>query len=253
MRCQAMRPLILLRTLAIATATVVTSSAAVRAADMPGNYTLPPPRSMDEPILRRVEVYSGWYLRGDIGYRFQHLGSASTGDATLVPLADSSKIANAAMLGLGAGYKWSWFRADLTGDYGWRGRYTGTTAAGTTFTGKIDDFTVMMNGYVDLGSWAGFTPYVGAGIGGANVIFSSYVNQSAIAPMPTTEITNTYRWNVAWAAMAGFSYSLRRDFLIDVGYRYIDMGDVSGGPSTALKIKHFTGNEIRVGFRYLLD
>src|SRR6185437_2880542 len=251
MRYRALRPLILLGTLAAAAATAATS--AVHAADMPGNYTLPPPSSTDAPVLRRVEVYSGWYLRGDLGYRFQHLGSGSTDDATLVPLTDGNKVNNAVVLGLGAGYKWNWFRADLTGDYGWRGRYTGTTAAGTTITGKIDDFTVLMNGYVDLGTWSGFTPYVGAGIGGANVIFTGYTNLSAVAPMPTTEITTRYRWNVAWAAMAGFSYNITHDFLVDVGYRYVDLGDVSGGPSHALKIKHFTGNEIRIGFRYLLD
>jgi len=232
---------------------VLATSSAARAADVPGNYSLPlPPPTVERP-LRRVEVFSGWYLRGDLGYRLQRIGAATTGDPLQVPLSDGGKIENAALGGLGVGYKWDWFRADLTGDYGWRSRYTATTAGVDTFTGKIDDFTVMANGYLDLGNWSGITPYIGAGIGGAYVMFSQYTNPTAIAPLPSTDVNTVHRWNLAWAAMAGVSYNVTRDFLIDVGYRHIEMGDVDGGPNGTLTIKHLRGDEIRVGFRYLLD
>jgi opacity protein-like surface antigen len=61
------------------------------------------------------------------------------------------------------------------------------------------------------------------------------------------------RWNPAWAVMAGVSYSVTRQFLVDVGYRHLDLGDMTGGPVGALAIKRVTGDEIRVGFRYLID
>ena len=74
------------------------------------------------------------------------------------------------------------------------------------------------------------TPYVGGGIGGAYVIFSNYSNPAAVAPMPSAALAE-HRWNLAWAATAGISYNVTRDFLIDASYRHIDMGDASGGPS----------------------
>ena len=241
-----------LRTLAISGAVLAISGALARAADMPGYPSLPFPLPSQESSLQQVELFSGWYLRGDIGYRFQGTGSSSSGDTTLVPSPNSAKLDNAFMGGLGAGFKAQWFRVDLTGDYGWRSKYVATAADGTTFSGKIESFTVMANGYVDLGTWYGFTPYIGAGIGGANVIFSGYENSTAVAPMASTAVP-VHRWNLAWAVMAGVSYSLSQNFLVDVGYRHVDMGDVNGGPNGQLTVKHLTGDEVRVGLRYLLN
>src|SRR5665647_2496006 len=241
-----------LKTLVVSGSALALSAALAQAADMPDYPTLPPPFLLQERPQQPVELSSGWYLRGDIGYRFQHIGSSSSGDTTMVPSLDSAKLDNAFLGGLGAGYKAGWFRFDLTGDYGWRGKYNATTTGGTTIAGKIDSFTVMLNGYLDLGTWAGITPYVGAGIGGANLIFSGYENPSAAAPMPSTAVP-IHRWNTAWAAMAGVSYNFARNLLLDVGYRHADMGDVNGGPSGQLTVKRLTGDEIRVGIRYLID
>ncbi len=241
-----------LRPLVVASAVTLSLVGAGHAADVPDYRSLPSPLPTQESSLQRVEISSGWYLRGDIGYRFQNIGSSSSADTTMVPSLDSAKVVNAVMGSLGAGYKAGWFRADLTGDYGWRGKYNATTTGGTAIAGKIDSFTVMANGYLDLGTWTGITPYVGAGIGGADLIFSSYENPSAVAPMLSTAVP-IHRWNVAWAAMAGLSYNFAPNLLLDVGYRHVEMGDVSGGPNGQLTVKRLTGDEIRVGVRYLLD
>ncbi len=231
-----------LRTLVVCAAALATTATA-RAADMP-DYAPFPSR---EPSLRSEELYSGWYLRGDVGYRFQHVESA----ADFFNDYASSTIKNDFMGSVGAGYKIQWFRADLTGDYGLRSLYSGATAAGTpTVSTKIDTFTVMLNGYIDMGTWAGFTPYIGAGIGGANVSTREY------ATLPPTSVTPTAvtRWNVAWAAMAGVSYDLAYNLKVDVGYRHVNMGDVLTGPSAnQLTVKNLTGDEIRIGIRYLID
>ena len=231
-------------------AVLVLNGSGAAAADMPGDYpTLPPPTL--ERSERPEYFTSGWYLRGDLGYRFQHIGESSSGDLTQVPAPTSGKIDNTYVFGFGAGIKRDWLRLDVTGDYGWRSKYQAEYAGGT-FSGKVESFTVMGNGYIDLGTWYGITPYVGAGIGGANLIFSSYENPNATAPMPSTAVPVS-RWNLAWALMAGVSYAVAPNMLIDVGYRHIDMGDVSGGPSEQLTVKKLTGDEVRVGFRYLLD
>ena len=108
----------------------------------------------------------------------------------------------------------------------------------------------MGNAYADLGSWGGFTPYVGAGIGGANVIVRDYVsNPPQLRFTPTVQ-----RWNLAWAAMAGVSYDITYNMKIDVGYRHVNMGDAVGGPAdNRLTVKKLTGDEIRIGLRYLID
>ncbi|HZL31514.1 MAG TPA: outer membrane beta-barrel protein [Pseudolabrys sp.] len=239
-----------LRTVLIVGAAVGCHGAAAIAADFPGNLpTLPPPTL--ERSFERVEFSSGWYLRGDLGYRFQHTGSSSSGDVALVPDPTSSKLDNAFVFGLGAGIKRDWLRFDITGDYGWRSKYRAEYTGGE-FSGKVESFTVLGNAYADLGTWYGLTPYVGAGIGGANVIFSSYENPGAVAPIASTAVPVS-RWNLAWAVTAGVSYSVARNVLLDFGYRHVNLGDVSGGPSEQLTVKKLTGDEIRIGFRYLID
>lgn len=229
----------------------VLAAGSAGAADMPGDYPTLPPPTLERPVERPQYLTSGWYLRGDIGYRFQHIGESSSGNAAQIPNPTSAKQDDAYVFGFGAGIKREWFRLDVTGDYGWRSKYEAEFNGGT-FSGKVESFTVMGNGYVDLGTWYGVTPYVGAGIGGANLIFSSYENPSATAPMVSTAVPVS-RWNLAWAVMAGLSYAVAPNILIDVGYRHIDMGDISGGPNEQLTVKKLTGDEVRIGFRYLLD
>ena len=223
------------------------------AADMPGDYSpiSLPPSSQERP-LQRVELSSGWYLRGDLAYRFQGIGDLSSLDTTSVPSPSGAKLDNAFVFGFGAGIKQDWLRLDLTGDYGWRSKYTADASAGGTISGKVESFTVLGNVYADLGTWYGFTPYIGAGLGAANLNFSSYQYANAVAPMESTAVP-VQRWNFAWAAMAGVSYNVAHNVLLDIGYRHIDMGDISGGPASNLSVKKFTGDEIRLGFRYLLD
>jgi len=219
-----------------------------RAADMPGYPALPLPLPAPEELAPQIEEFiSGWYLRGDIGYRYQQVKSAS--DAAN-DYSDQS-IHDPAVLGVGAGLKYKWFRTDVTADYGWRSEFSGTDASGTTtVTANVDSFTVMGNAYIDFGTWYGLTPYIGGGLGGAYVTMSSY-QISTIASQTAAKYS---RWNLAWAAMAGVSFALGYNSIIDVGYRHIEMGDVFGGPpNNPLTLNKLTGDEIRVGFRYLLN
>lgn len=241
----------LLRKLVVTVAAFAVSTVSTLAADVPGY----PPLSMPFPTEKapqRVELSSGWYLRGDLAYRFQGSGDSSSGDITMVPALTSSSVDNTFVAGFGGGLKMGWFRMDLTGDYGVLNKYQATTTSGSTITGKIASYTVMGNGYVDLGTWYGITPYIGGGIGAANLSFQEYSNQSAGAGM-SSSAGSAQRWNLAWSVMAGASYSIAPNLLLDVGYRHIDMGDVSGGPSRQLTVQKLTGDEIRLGIRYLID
>ncbi len=232
--------------LMIGVAVVVLPGATARAADMPGYPALPLPFPSSEPVPQIQEFISGWYMRGDLAYRFEQVQGAS--DPTTV-YSDES-IHNPLVLGVGAGWKYEWFRLDVTADYGWAHKFSGTGSGGTSVTADIEDFTVLGNAYVDFGTWYGFTPYIGGGIGGAYLKMSDY----QMTPAASTTTGTSSQWNFAWAAMAGVSFSPGYNWIIDIGYRHIELGDITGGPiGNQLTLDNVTGDEIRIGFRYVLD
>ena len=66
------------------------------------------------------------------------------------------------------------------------------------------------------------------------------------------------RVNFSWAWMAGVSFRVSPTWLIDVGYRHLDMGRVDNttGSNSVLDRTTFnklTADEIRIGVRYLFD
>jgi opacity protein-like surface antigen len=83
----------------------------------------------------------------------------------------------------------------------------------------------MLNAYYDFNlTWG--RPYVGAGIGFASNKIDSIVNSggalgafSATAPGGTST-------GLAWAVMGGISFPINPTLTLDVGYRYIDLGDI---------------------------
>lgn len=205
-----------------------------------------------------VEVGSGWYLRGDVSYDFSTDGDASS-YRTYHLVTNSYGTRNYSSsgfdtdwgVGAAAGYQFTnWFRAEAALDY-YRGSF-GTTANSASpclsgFVGPDDtgcasagaaDFTswgVMANAYVDLGTYVGFTPYVGAGLGMTSVNFSDYNSTHAcvdgtascngLAPV-SLQHPGASDWRFTYALMAGVSYDLSKNWKADIGYRYLN---VDGG------------------------
>ena len=58
----------------------------------------------------------------------------------------------------------------------------------------------------------------------------------------------------AWAAMAGVSYAVAPHTLLDVGYRYLDLGraTVSLFPSASVT-RGLSSQQVRFGVRYMID
>jgi len=215
---------------------------------------LPPPSMTPPPLLESApllvdEFSSGWYLRGDIGYRFNEVDSVTNvGRPSAVR---REEFDNSWVAGLGVGYKWSWLRADLTVDYGSRAGFTADSGTNRNdFTAKIDSITGLVNVYGDLGTWFGLTPYIGAGIGFANLHATNFTGAGG---GNTGQDSST---NFAWAYMAGLNYQIAPNSSIDLGYRHVNMGDaITGteGRGNQLQFKKVSADEIRVGFRYALD
>jgi opacity protein-like surface antigen len=237
-----------------------------------------------------VEIGSGWYLRGDVGYVFD--SSIDGVDYTFIDpvslLAEpasftSSSIDTDFAWGGGFGYRFTdYFRADATVD-GFRADFDGTTASDETCTGLPNDDTtcrsenssevsavsVMANGYVDLGTYVGITPYVGAGAGMSYVSWSDLNDTTycvdgggdvcvSDAAVDSTGHGGTDGWRFTYALMAGVAYDISKNFKLDLGYKYrsIDGGDMFGWDSPQTFGNGSHGNiethEVRMGLRYEL-
>lgn len=262
-----------LKTLALAGAMAVSASAIAQAADFP---MAPPPAPPPPPELRGT-ISSGIYLRGDVGVGSQIVGkySQETVDAN-----ESGqffgKTDNAAFFaGVGVGYRFNnWFRVDGTFEYRGAGqigvtdRVTfpangGVAHLNNTYKGNLSSMVALFNAYVDLGTWNCLTPYIGAGIGYASNRISGLTDQGVLngalyGPTLATASTGT-KSGVAWALMAGVGYEVNKNLTLEVGYRYLNLGDAQSGriqntylPESygPLKAKEIDSHDIKIGMRW---
>lgn len=218
---------------------------AALAADMPGDY---PPPIVRPPV--QIAPSGGWYVRGDVGYYWGQTGGARSAPGFANP--SDSSLGNGFTGGIGAGYKSQWLRTDVTVDYTAPMKYQGTVAAANDTSAKVEAVTALFNGYLDLGTWYRATPYIGAGAGVAQT--RTYDYASTGAPPFASGLSNT-QWKFAWAGMAGVAYAVGPNLLVDVGYRYLNFGDVttSGDAFGAMTLKNLAAHELRVGIRWSLD
>jgi opacity protein-like surface antigen len=236
--------------LAFAAAAALALAAPARAADAPGTWTVP--ADFGKTLPRFGEYKSGWYLRGDIGYRYNRVGGVSSTDAVT-----SHDYDNTVAFTGGVGVKRGWFRSDLTVDYAPQAKFNGNTAnalaAQPQYAAKIDATTVLTNVYFDLGTWVGFTPYVGAGVGLSYLRSGDYGDST----LPAGELVPVAtRWDFSWAAMAGLSFQVTPRWTVDVGYRYLKFGNAISGRDSQDRFTTFhnlSAQEVRVGVRFMLD
>jgi opacity protein-like surface antigen len=217
------------------------AAGAALAADLP---ELGPPPA--QPI---VEFASNWYVRIDAGYSFLSSSGASNINGNFT----GTSIQNGETFGAGFGFKKDWFRADVTADYGLASKFNGNNGSiAPDVVANLSNITTLFNGYFDLGTWSGFTPYVGAGLGFSYLTATGVSDASS--PLGVGGATGTL-WTFAWAANAGISYSLTREWLVDVSYRYLDMGQPRSNIPGVGTINYgdVTANQVRIGLRYQLD
>ena len=242
----------------------------------------------------KVEFGSGWYIRGDIGGtqlpKITNTSAPLTGAPTEA-IGTGSNVGYDASLG--AGYKFNrWFRADLVADFhqpvtssfssasgsvpcttsvyyltdanGNVTRHTTDGGCSGTYTGKLQSYDVLVNGYIDLGTWYGVTPYVGAGLG---LSFGHYQTASTYTQFDGTPYNISYTdslanatfhgdydhhssgtyYNFAYALMAGVGIDIYDHTKLDIGYRYLNLGKIDGVSGTLYS------HEVRAGVRYMID
>ncbi len=229
--------------------------------------------------LPPVEKFGGWYLRGDIGYASVDAGSVLYFQGpTQTGVFQTREIDETWMFGVGVGYQINdWFRTDWTANYYAQSDFTGSSALNVPCSdgtpGAICSYsdnstfqatTLMANAYVDLGNFKGFTPYLGAGIGGAYVTWGSLNNiespASGAVPVVLANDVHPGRsgWRFAVGLHAGASYDISENLKIDAGYSYVNItgGEMFGfGAASGLVGTQGYNSDIeihtfKVGLRY---
>ncbi|HZL41299.1 MAG TPA: outer membrane protein [Pseudolabrys sp.] len=237
-----------LKTAAVAGAALAMSGAVARAADMPGY----PRSTMPEPGYKAplVDLNSGWYLRGDLGAYWGLIDRADS--ASGFPNPTDNSLGKGTTAGLGVGIKTGWFRTDVTIDYATPMKYQGTITTPGDTTAKIQPTTGLVNGYLDLGTWYHMSPYIGAGAG---VSYTRVTDYSSTGAPPFTGDTGKNQWKFSWAGMAGIAFAISHNLMADVGYRYLNIGDVATGSDAlgAMTFKNVAAHEVRVGLRWSFD
>jgi opacity protein-like surface antigen len=248
--------------LAAVAALTLTFVSPISAADL-----LPPLPSMDAPLLEQQPLGAGWYLRGDLGYAPTRHGRAAHTNFPGRNILTSAKIDNAFTLGAGLGYRYnSFLRVDLTLDHRFASRFS---ASGANVSGPATlyrdraDFsatTGLVNAYLDLGTWDGVTPYIGGGVGLSNKRFSNYTIETCAQPCGAFTRTGTLpgksRNDFAWALMAGLAIGAGDGATVDLGYRYLNLGEARTGSDPLLgsvRVRKIESHEFRVGLRWEFD
>jgi opacity protein-like surface antigen len=228
---------------------------ALSAAASGGAFAMDVPPPVYAPETSISGVGQGWYIRGDLGYtgwtgdETPDYGVITGGGGSSVREFDRARFDNDMSYGAGAGYQFNdIFRADATFDmYNSNvdghslstsrceaGQGVGTNC-GFNHAGDFRALGVMGNLYADLGTFAGFTPYIGGGAGAThvawdNVTESPYCIDAGGTCNGTAYATNSYEgmdsWRFSYALMAGVSYDISSSMKLDFGYRY---SKVAGG------------------------
>jgi len=201
-----------------------------------------PPMIIEEaPSYVPVEIGSGWYLRGDLTYNVNE----SVYDLDIL----GDEVENTRFGGaVGVGYHFTdLFRADVNLAY--------ISQDELDLDNGVDSVSAenrvlgaMVNGYLDLGTFVGITPYVGAGVG---VLYSKHeVNIDA----PTLGLALDYndsQYEFAYALNAGVSYQMTRNMSVDVGYQYLNSPNMQylDGETGDLE-EGLDYHQIKVGLRY---
>jgi opacity protein-like surface antigen len=236
------------------------------------------------PYVAPVEDFGGWYLRGDIGFSNQSIKNVrNTNDALYAPLLSFSEqtgFDTGGTFQLGAGYQFNqWLRADITGQYRGRTNFHGLDLVtfpnggpvgfgSDVYNASKSELLFLANAYVDLGTWWGVTPFVGAGIGTARVAIANFTDQGVnslfgggVGPS-LVSAPSASKWNFAWALHTGLAYRVTPSMTVELGYSYLNLGDGVTGIDSAFdgsagghlfRFNNITSHDLKLGVRWELE
>lgn len=119
---------------------------------------------------------------------------------------------------------------------------SGPALAGSTGEAKVA--SGMVNGYYDIPTSASIKPYVGVGVGVANVDFQNYTTTA------NGEILDDSETVMAYQGMAGLSAPITARLSVNAEYRYFATSDVEVESGTRKSDTTYNTHNITVGARY---
>ncbi len=213
------------RTTTVTASILILSLTPVLAAELP-----PPP-----PPPPAAEEHTCFYLRGDIGVGTPEEPTITKGGTQPT----NPEIEDNLLVEVGAGCQVNrYVRADVT--LGYRDA-ADMSEDFNDLDGELRSYTALANVYVDLAYWGAVVPYIGAGIG---VAYNDLNNVTL--PAGNNDAGKTA---FAWAFYAGASFRLTPNFVIDAGYRFIDLGSAKSG-GAAYKMTDLESHDFRIGVRW---
>ncbi|MEI5678804.1 MULTISPECIES: outer membrane protein [unclassified Mesorhizobium] len=224
-----------------------------------------PPIFVDNaPEYVPVEVGSGWYLRGDLGYNFNKpFKNTEIGPSPIYSFDQD----NTALAGsIGAGYHFNDFlrgeinlgflsKNDSSLDY-LIANDADVVISEVGVNAKNEAWSGMVNAYADLGTYVGLTPYIGAGVG---AVYSkrSYTLKEDIRDPAFVDVDfadKKSQVSFAYSLNAGVAYQLSKNIALDVGYQYLAAPSAQYVEMTGLDSyrisKGIDYHQLKVGLRY---
>jgi opacity protein-like surface antigen len=217
------------------------------------------------PICAEEELFSSWYLRGDIVMSNQQVGSLDNflyAGNMIQPV--GMGFDSAPIFGIGVGYQYNdWMRFDLTAEYRGKANFHGLDIVNRTFTDEYhaskSEWLFLANAYLDLGTWWCVTPFVGLGLGFSRNTISSFLdintpfNGVAFAAAES-------QWSFAWALHAGLAVKATPNMTFEFSYRYVSLGDATTGDIMTytgtnnffnpMLFKNISSHDFRLGMRF---
>jgi opacity protein-like surface antigen len=209
------------------------------------------------------------YIRADMSYAFQramdtqHFGVYSDYGRYTDPT-DVRELDDTVGAGVGAGMRFGHnLRGDITLDVRQKAKFSSESwqpYASALLYGEADvrSTVALANIYYDFARGGQFTPYIGAGIGFSYNETSSAQGINA-NNLQAYDFQGQSKTDFAWALMAGVSKNMGA-LEIDLGYRYLNMGDASYDLDVnchgscliqaGADIIDLNAHEIRLGLRY---
>ncbi|PBB26482.1 hypothetical protein CK228_27840 [Mesorhizobium sp. WSM4312] len=223
----------------------------------------PPIYTDQAPDYVPVEVGSGWYLRGDVSYLVQK--SFKNDDFAFTPASFDEK-EDPIFASIGFGYHFNdYLRADLNLGYlpgnkiGVGYDDSGSTIAYTQASADLKNYaySLMLNGYVDLGTYVGITPYLGGGVGivqSTRKLSASYFTNNFDPTDDFEQTDDKTKYSLAYTLNAGLAYQVSKNVSVDLGYQYFSAPDaeyVTAASLTSFPVhKGISNHQIKLGLRY---
>ncbi|PSJ62433.1 outer membrane protein [Pseudaminobacter soli (ex Li et al. 2025)] len=249
------------------------------AALMAGGMSVPAMAAdlVEQPVVVAPAI-GAWYIRGYLGMTNQRLGELRSdlyNDPTIVAYGwhDKGGFSSSPLFGGGIGYQYNdWVRGDVTLEY--RGAadfnaldwvdHGGGNAYTNEFHAKKSEWLFLANGYVDLGEFGPFVPYVGAGIGTSRNTISQFRDVNVMNRGGAWADSDA-QWNFAWALHAGLGIKATDRMTIDLGYSFVNLGNARTGPEInydpvanpgpydGVQFHRLTSHDLKLGIRYAFN